>query len=102
VTEIKIFGGTKESFVGMFLAFLLPLGLNGVSLADAGSEYQWPEWAKEIGLDIPGPYESTWESLDSHPISEWFRDAKVIWPISLSEAVTGGRSGSFEGWAPVG
>lgn len=45
--------------------------------AQTSSEYPWPAWAQKLGLNIPGPYIPTWESLDSHPLPEWFLDAKI-------------------------
>jgi len=62
----------------LLLEFCILLILCNTPLfAQSSSEYSWPEWAKKLGLDIPGPYIPTWKSLDSHPIPEWVLDAKI-------------------------
>jgi len=62
----------------LLLWFCILLFLSNSPLnAQSSAEYSWPEWAIKLGLDIPGPYIPTWESLDSHPLPEWFLDAKI-------------------------
>ena len=63
------------SLLRKFYIFLI--FCNPSVIAQTSADYPWPEWAQKLGLNIPGPYVPTWESLDSHPLPEWFLDAKI-------------------------
>lgn len=44
---------------------------------DSAREGQEVQQATHPLLDLEGPYQPTWESLESHKTPQWFRDAKV-------------------------
>jgi alpha-L-fucosidase len=81
-----------------FILFLLIIGISSVS-AQTSRDYNWPEWAESIGLNIPGPYVPTWESLDTHTLPEWYDDAKfgifIHWRFAAEISAENWSTGNY-------
>jgi len=86
LSRLVLHGGVMRAFSRR--TFLL--GASGAHLC-AGCASRWG--SKAIQQQIPAIYQPSWESLDSHPCPEWYRDAKLgvyfHWGVS-----------AVSGWAP--
>ena len=65
----------KKLMIHGCILFILIFDISSF-FAQTSTDYPWPEWAQSVGLNIPGPYVPTWESIDTHPLPEWYDDAK--------------------------
>jgi len=73
------------------------------AVVGAGALGMWQAGLRPVAAQVPELYEPTWESLDQHPLPQWFQDAKfgifIHWGVFSVPAW--GPRGSYAEWYPV-